>query len=157
MNEPKRTVPVWRRIALPASIVLNLFLVALIGGHLLSVRRAEIVAGGPLARAFANAEASLPPEDAAAFSASLRRDAPNYLAAARQLGAAREQLGREITEGQYDPVRVRQALATWQAAWKHFVDDISNPLVDALGHVSAEGRRKLIAERRSARLGPFPP
>ncbi len=149
-------MPGWRRVALPASIVLNLFLVALIGGHLLSVRHSEPLAGDPLARALANAEASLSPADAAAFTAALRRDAPNYLEAARQLRTARVQLGREVAADTYDPARVRQALAAWQAAWSHFVDQFSDPLVEALGQVSPAGRHKLIADHRAGpELEPF--
>jgi uncharacterized membrane protein len=159
VEQGRPVVPRWRRFALPASIVLNLFLAAVIGGHVLSVRRAEVAAGagGPLARALASAEASLPPPDAAAFGATLRRDAPAYMDSARQLGAARVRLGREILAEPFDPVRVQQALAAWQAAWNRFVDDFSKPLVEALGQVSPEGRRKLLTERRSGRLTALAP
>jgi uncharacterized membrane protein len=138
----------WWRIALPASIILNLFLIALIGGHVLSRQRPELVAGSPLARAFASAEATLSPPDAAALGASIRHDAPGYLDAARQLAVARAELGHVIEADPYDPAQVRQALKVWQAAWNHFVDDFSNPLVGALGQVSPAGRRKLVQERR---------
>jgi uncharacterized membrane protein len=144
-----RAASPWRRIALAVSIVLNLFFVALIGGHVLHNR--GIGAGGtPLMRALARAEASLPPRDAAAFGAVLRHDAPRYSDAMKQLEAARQELRRRITAEHFDETSVRQALLNWQTAWNGFFEKFSDTLVDALAQVSPEGRRRLVAERRSA-------
>ena len=80
-----RDVPRWRRIALPASILLNLFLVAVIGGHMWRVRAHEAAFVTPMARVLARAEANLPAQDAAAFGAVIRRDAPRYADAQKRL------------------------------------------------------------------------
>lgn len=151
MTGKGRGMPRWRRTALPASIVLNLFLAAVIGGHLLHIRARE--AGGimPMARVLANAEAALPPQDAAAFGAVIRRDAPRYAEAAQQLGEARQELNRQFTAEKFDPQAARRALAAWSTAWDRFLGDFGNTLVTALAEVSPEGRRKLVAERRGVR------
>lgn len=141
----------WRRIALPASIVLNLFLIALIGGHLFQARRIATNAETPLVRALARAEATLPPRDATAFAAAMRRDAPRFAAAQKQLTQARQELQRQIAAEQFNQADVRQALEAWQSAWNHFFDDFSTPLIDALSQVSPEGRRKLVAARQAER------
>lgn len=91
-NRISRETPLWRRIALPASIVVNLFLVALIGGHLLRAHRSEASSETPLARALARAEARLPSKDAAAFGAVIRRDASHYAEAQKWLIEARQEL-----------------------------------------------------------------
>jgi uncharacterized membrane protein len=148
--ENTRERPRWRRIALPISIVLNLFFVALIGGHLWRQHYLEVTAGSPLARALLRAEASLPPQQAAAFGGAIRRDLPHYKDAAQQLLDAREALNRQITAEQFDEETVRRALAAWRAAWNHFMDDFDDTLIKALAQLPPDGRRRLVAERRSA-------
>jgi uncharacterized membrane protein len=148
MTSMRRDMPGWRRIALPASIVLNLFLIALIGGHLVRNRLYDVNSETPLVRALARAEATLPPRDAAAFGAVMRRDLPRFAAAEKQLTDARQELRRQITAEQFNEAGVRQALDGWQAAWNRFFNDFSNPLVDALAQVSPEGRHKLVAARQ---------
>ena len=154
MNQQPPEIRTWRRFALPASVLLNLFLIALIGGHLL---RNHADDGGPggisLPRVLANAQASLSPSDAAAFASVMRRDAPRYLESARKLADARAQLERLITAQQYDEPAVKQAFAVWQASADRLFDDIGRTLVEALGQVSPEGRQKLVANRRKARQG----
>jgi hypothetical protein len=91
----KRT---WRRFALPASVLLNIFLIALIGGHFLRHRADDVGPGAvSLPRILVNAQASLSASDAAAFGAIMRRDAPHFLESARKLADARTQLEREVT------------------------------------------------------------
>ncbi|MBN9509186.1 MAG: periplasmic heavy metal sensor [Alphaproteobacteria bacterium] len=138
---------------LAASIVLNIFLAAVIGGHLLRNHFAEVGPRGLLVRALARAEASLSPADAAAFRAVLHRDAPQYEPAAKQLSAARGQLEDTITAEQFDEDAVRQALATWRVASDHFFDAFSEPLVDALAKISPDGRLRLVTERDAERRG----
>ena len=147
----------WQRIALPASIVLNLFLLALIGGHLWQSQRDQADASPSLDRALANAEATLSPKDAAAFAMVLHGDAPRYVAAAQQLRTARAALNRQITAAGFNPAAVRQALAAWRAAWDRFLDEFSGPLIDAMAQLSPQGRRQLIAAGRSARPAISPP
>lgn len=141
---------IWHRAAFPVSIVLNLFFIALIGGHVIankSTRQFDT----PLAQALATAEASLPPRDASAFRRVIENEAPHYMEAARQLGMARQALGKQITAEPYNAVAVRQALSDWRIAWNGFFDAFSGTLVDALSVVSPEGRRKLIADREAVR------
>ncbi len=145
---PSNGMSRWRRIALPVSIVLNLFLIAMIGGHVLRLRSYELNTGTLWARALARAEARLPRKDAAAFSAVIRRDAPNYAEAQQRIVEARQELRRRIAAEPFDQQAVREALATWRAAWNAFFDRFGNTLVDAVAQVSPEGRRKLVAEPR---------
>jgi uncharacterized membrane protein len=154
--ETNRGTSGWRRLALPASIILNLFLIALIGGHVLHARR-EGVPGTPLARALARAEELLPPQDAAAFRGVIQRDSAHYAEDWRQFLAARDQLERRIAAEPFDREAVRQGFDTWQAAWRRFFDDFSNTLVEALAQVSPEGRRKLVAGRGRQIMGPANP
>ncbi|HUC18500.1 MAG TPA: periplasmic heavy metal sensor [Acetobacteraceae bacterium] len=152
MDEKRPGIPVWWRIALPASLVLNLFFMGLIGGHML---RSNInsASGGPLlARALANAEASLSAPDAAAFASVIHRDAARYAKSARELFEARSTLQRQVTAEHYNQKATMLALEAWQASWNRFVDDFGKTLVEALGQVSPEGRRRLVAERRQAEI-----
>lgn len=143
----------WRRIAVAASVVLNIFFIALIGGHLLRGRPAIAPNESPVMRALASAEASLSPSDAAAFRQVMKTDAPRFEDAARQLAAARRAVGRQIAAEQFDADAVHQALVHWQKALNNFFDAFSDPLVEALAKVSPEGRRRLIAERQAVRAG----
>jgi uncharacterized membrane protein len=138
------------RMVLVASVVLNLFLVAVIAGHLLRTQAAPPPGQSILARALANAEATLSPTDAAAFGGVLKRDAPQHVDAIKGLDDARGNLENRILAEPYDPQAVQAAFKTWQASWDHFVEDISPTVVDALARVSPEGREKLVAERRKA-------
>jgi uncharacterized membrane protein len=149
MTELNPTFSLWRRIILPASIILNLFLMALIGGHLWQVRSGGAISGMPLVRALRNTEAILPRSDAAAFGGVMRRDLPQYIAAARRLRQARLELRRQITAEHFDQDQARKALAAWQTAWNQFMGDVSGPLVDALAQISPDGRRKLVAARQA--------
>ena len=157
MDEKRPGIPIWRRIVLPASLVLNLFFIGLIGGHMLRfhINNARLGAplGGPLlARALANAEASLSAPDAAAFASVIHHDAPRYAKSARELFEARNALQRQVTAEHYNQKATMQALEAWQVSWNHFVDDFGKTLVEALGQVSPAGRRRLVAERRQAEI-----
>lgn len=152
--------PRWRRIALPASVILNLFLLAVIGGHVWHARtRAEIPGSGmALARALSRAEAILPPKDGAAFGEVIRRDAPRFTVSVMELRRARQELDRQIVADPFNPEAARQALSATQTAWNQFLGDFSGTLIDALSQVSPEGRRKLISETQlGARMAPGPP
>jgi len=160
MNDIKRIESRWRQVALPASVILNLFLLAVIAGHVWHARfRAEIPGSGVvLARALARAEAILPPQDGAAFGSVIRRDAPRFAGSIVQLRRARQELDRQIVAEPFDPKAARQALRGTETAWDHFLDDFGDTLIDALGQVSPEGRRKLISETQfGARVSPGPP
>jgi uncharacterized membrane protein len=151
---PMTSSKIWRRIAL-GSILVNLFLVALIGGHLwrrdlhLNARSPTPVLDAVLARV----EADLGSADAAAFHSVLERDRSNYLDDAKQIGASRDALAARIAAEPYDPVAVRAAFATWQAIWDRFLAAATGTIVDALGKVSPSGRQHLVQERRKAAPG----
>ena len=142
---PKQTRP-WSRMALPASILLNLFLLAVIGGHLLHVRNHNELVGMPLGRAVLHAETILSKPDAAVFTAVIRRDALRYGHSWEQLQQARQQLNHQISAEPFDPVAARQALQETQAAWDRFVGEFSNTLIEGLAQISPDGRRKLLSE-----------
>jgi hypothetical protein len=143
--------PLWRRIALSASVILNLFLIAVIGGHMLRARaHFDSGVGTPLGRVIGRAEAILTPQDAAAFGAIMRRDFRTYALDALRLRRARRELDRQIVAEPFNPEATRHALNDTQAAWNHFLDDFSGTLIDGLSKVSPEGRRKLISETQSA-------
>ena len=156
-GSPFNNMSRWRRFVLPASIVINLFFVALVGTHLLRHHRDTPPPGQSLARALANAEASLPPQDAVAFGAVMQRDKSRLTEVGKQLVAARLELAHQITEEHYDRAAVRQAFAAWAAAWSRFQEAFSDTLTDALAEVSPEGRRQLVESRASRRTdSPFP-
>lgn len=143
----------WHRIALPASVILNLFLMAIIGGHVFHVRGRGAIAGASLARVISRAEAVLPPKDAAAFGAVMRRDESKFASSAQRIREAREELETQIAAEPFNPAATRQALVATKGAWNQFLDDFSASLVDALAQVSPQGRRKLVSETQ---LGPAP-
>jgi uncharacterized membrane protein len=147
----------WLRIALAASIVLNIFFIALIGGHVLRGRLSTAPNENPLARTLANAEATLSPSDAAAFRRGMQSDAPHFEDAATKLAAARRAVAQQIAAEPFNADAVHQALKRWQMALNNFFDAFSDPLVDALAKVSPDGRRRLIAERQALRAGTAPP
>ena len=140
----------WHRIALPASIILNLFLIAIISGHVYHVRGRAAIAGTPLGRVLARAESVLPPQDAAAFGAVIRRDTPKFAVSGVRLREAREALESQIVAEPFDPVATRQALVATQRSWNQFIDDFGASLVEALAQVSPQGRRKLVSETQVA-------
>ena len=149
MTGKTRTMTRWHEIALPVSIVLNLFLIAVIGGHVLHDRAPPLTGDMPLARALARAEASLPPRDASAFADVIRRDAPSFAKSRQEVIQAREELAQRVTAEKFDATAVQQALSKWREAWNAFFDEFRGPLIDALAQVSPEGRCELMAHRRS--------
>lgn len=134
------------RVALPVSLALNLFLAAVIVGHIWHNHHNSRAFGPPLGRALAFAESRLPSDDAQAFRAVIDREAPRFAQDEQQLMDARRELGRQISADKFDADSVRQAFGAWRAAWNHFLDDFSGTLLNALAQVSPEGRRKLVEE-----------
>ena len=143
----------WRRIALPCSIVLNLFLLAVIGGHFYSRYAGPLRDRTMLSRLLARVEATLPADEAAAFKAVILRDQDRFLMARQKLLAARQELMSQITADPYSKAGTTQALKDWKAAWDGVSGEFSGTLVDALATVSPQGRRKLVAEHWGHRFG----
>jgi uncharacterized membrane protein len=143
------------KVVLAVSILLNLFLVAVIGGHVIHARNRGDTMGMPLARAMLRAQAILPRKDAMAFGAVIRRDAPRFGGSWEKLRDTRQELDRQIGAEPFDPAATRQALKATQLAWDRFLDQFGDTLVDGLTQISSEGRHKLLNE--TALSAPLPP
>ncbi len=141
-----------RQIALPASLILNLFLLALITGHIWHNRPPPAGSDKPLARALANVEATLSARDGAAFKVAILGDQAKFAAAGKKFEEARLELGRQITAVPFDPQATQHALEAWRASWNAFMADFQDPLIHALGQVSPEGRQQLVLQRRDKLL-----
>ncbi|MGY4309303.1 putative membrane protein [Bradyrhizobium sp. USDA 4369] len=144
----------WRRIALPASIVLNIFLIAILAGHALSGLRGTAVLNDPVARVLANATATLPPQDAAVFRKSVLDAAPSYAEGLKGLAKARQQLVTRIAAEPFDPAAVQQEFKNWRAATDAFYEAFDGPLTDALARLSPESRRRGLAADPGMRSAP---
>lgn len=138
---------------LTASLLFNVFLLAIIGGHVLRHHgeRGVTPMSANLARALADAETSLPPSDAAKFRNVMTRGAPLYAQSAKQLAEARAALQRQIVAEPFDRQAVHSAFVAWQQSWNRLLDNADDTLIEALAQVSPEGRRKLIAQRQAER------
>lgn len=148
MTDEIREKSDWRKAAFSVSVILNLFFVALICGHVWRHHGADFRHGSQFALTLANAEATLPPRDAAAFGGVLRHNAQHYSASAQKVIEARRELIRQIGANTFDREKVWQALRAWRAARNRFLDDFGDTFVEALAQVSPEGRRKLVAQRQ---------
>ena len=135
-----------RRALLAGSLILNLFLLAIIGGHVLRFNSGA--SPSMLASALMAAEKSLGPTDAAIFRETLRAERPRFAAAAMALAHSREALTDQIVAPHIDPAATHAALLAWRGDWIRFTDAFSGPLIDALAKISPDGRRRLVAERR---------
>jgi len=152
MTNDRSAVSGWRGWALPTSLALNVFLVAVIAGHVLRIHQIEVSPGESLvARALANAEASLSKSDATRFEAVMRRDESRYTQAAQQLAQARAEFERRVTADPFDKESTSQAFQHWQESWNNLINTLKSPLIDALAEVSPEGREKVIEQRRHAK------
>ena len=140
----------WRWLPLALSLVCNVFLAALIGGHFLSnhVRAARLpISASPISRALDRVQGILSPEDAATFRAVLERDKPRFAQSAERVAEARRAFQRTIGAEPFDPRAASQALDAWRSSWSSFVGDFSGPLIEALAAISPEGRSRLVIEK----------
>jgi hypothetical protein len=151
MNQKRSEQSRWQRIVLPASIVLNLFFVAVIGGYAWQQYSAVPSAGIGMLPALAEAESVLSREDAAIFDAIVRRDMPRFGAAAKQLKEAREAMGHQVMTEPFNAVATHQAFQNWAAASRRFQEVFSGTLIEALSKISPEGRRKLVDQQKKSR------
>jgi uncharacterized membrane protein len=138
------------RLALPLSVILNLFLLAVIAGHFLRHefhRAGPAAAASPLVR-LARVESELDPRDAARFEAAIGRGGVGLAAAAQRMAASRRALLRQLVAEPFDARGARQALDTWRISWNAFMTQLSGPLIDALSSISPAGRRLLVKDRQ---------
>ena len=103
----------------------------------------------PLARILAVAEATLPASDARSFRETLLKEEPRYARAVRKVTEARQEMLKQMSADPYDPVATLAALSAMQSAWTEFMDAIGGPLVDAIGQISPEGRRKVLGDQNA--------
>ena len=157
MTEKSIAGPTWRRLALPASLLLNVFFIAVIGGHLLRYNAASDRAGPSLVHALANAEAILSPPDAAAFRAVMNREEPRIAESWQQLVDARRELRRQIAAEQFNRAAAKQALSAWGQHANLFLNDFGDTLIEAFAQVSPEGRRKIAADAQLRQAAPGNP
>jgi uncharacterized membrane protein len=146
-----RARPALPWVALSLSTLLNLFLLGVIAGHFLGRGHPPEISITPMASTLARAEAAMDPADAAAFSAALKRDRSQYLRSMAQVAAARRELARQIAAQPFDPHAASLAFDAWRTSWDRFIGDFSGPLIDALGAISPDGRRRLMNARRERR------
>ena len=139
----------WLRIALPISLVLNMFLLAFVGGQMLRATPEVPRRDDPLARILAVAEATLPASDARSCRETLLKEEPRYARAVRKVTEARQEMLKQMSADPYDPVATLAALSAMQSAWTEFMDAIGGPLVDAIGQISPEGRRTVVADQKA--------
>ena len=139
----------WLRIALPISLVLNMFLLAFVGGQMLRATPEVPRGDDPLARILAVADATLPASDARSFRETLLKEEPRYARAVRKVTEARQEMLKQMSADPYDPVATLAALSAMQSAWTEFMDAIGGPLVDAIGQISPEGRRTVVADQKA--------
>ncbi len=135
-----------RRPALFAlSLALNVFLVALIGAHLLRpalvAPAAPSRAEGPIGRIVD----ALPQAEAIRMRAVLDRARPERQAARDRVSAAQHDVASAIAHSPYDEDEIRHALAAWQASWHDFTTDFNAVLIEALRGLSDDGRARFAA------------
>lgn len=130
-----------RRWFLVGSLVLNLFLVAVVSGQYLHHREGHVPV---LTRILRHVTSRLDAQDAAAFRAALHQEAPHYAQAQEDLVRARAEIDRQLLAPHFDPVATRAAMQQWQDAWNVFVGTFSDALVEAMGRLSPAGRRALV-------------
>lgn len=129
----------WRDRLLWASLAANLFLVALVGAHLLHRRPPRPGLEGTVHRL----ARALPPADADRFRVALERERPRYDRAYAEMDAARAELARAIGRTPYDERQVRDTLRVWQGHWQTVADRFADALLVAAGDLSPEGRARL--------------
>ncbi|RCI80121.1 hypothetical protein DNK03_00570 [Brucella anthropi] len=142
----------WLRIALPVSLVLNMFLLAFLGGQVLRATPEVPRGDDPLTRILAVADATLPASDAKSFRQTLLKEEPRYAQAVRRVTQARQEMLKQLSADPYDPVATLAALNATQSAWTEFMDAVGGPLVDAIGEISPEGRRRVVADQKAKGL-----
>jgi len=138
----------WRTRVLWASVATNLFLGALIGGHLLTERPNR----HGLDSAVERLAHDLAPDDAARFRRTLAAERPWYDQSRRMLSAARADLARSIAREPWDEAEVRLHMIAFQARWLESSSRFGDGMLVALGTLSPDGRSRIaIATLRGPR------
>jgi uncharacterized membrane protein len=140
----------WRQTALLLSLALNLFLLAVIGTHMLRVRQfhRDIASQTPLQKGLIEAEAALSPADRKAFDKALLAGEASFGPAADRMAIARYNLANAVLAQPYNPAATAAAFDRWQMSWEQFQAAFRTPLLSALDAISPQGRRALVEIRR---------
>ena len=80
---------------------------------------------------------------------TLLKEEPRYAQAVTKVIQARQEMLKQMSADPYDPVATLTALSAMQSAWTEFMDAIGGPLVDAIGQLSPEGRRGVVADQKA--------
>lgn len=141
------SVPVLLRAALGASLALNLVL----GGLLLF--RDPGGGGGPPdpRRLIAHMERLLPPGDREIFHARMETGREARDAARRRLRESFADVRASIGREPFDPAALQAALATARAGGAEFSRSFDTSLVQAMGEISPEGRRRIAEDMPAGR------
>ena len=129
----------WRTRVLWASVGTNLFLGALIGGHVLNAPPLRPGLDGAVERLVG----TLVPDDADQFRRVLTAERPWYDQSRRMLDAARADLARSIARDPWDEARVRLYMLAFQARWLESSSRFGDGMLVALGTLSPDGRSRI--------------
>lgn len=135
---PPRT----RALLLVSSLALNVFLIALIGAHLMAASLAPAAAPrstGP----FGKLIAALPEPDAARARAVLAHERPSYQPERDHVSAANAAIAASLAKSPYDEAELREALAAWQTSWQGFATRFNIVFLDVVRSLSDRGRAEL--------------
>jgi uncharacterized membrane protein len=126
------------------SLALNLFLVALIGAHLL---RAADHSDPPrtLDGAIEHIASVLPASDARQFRTVMLEEKPHYQPAHDRMEKARQDFTQAISRNPYDQQAAQSAMKTWQTNWNDFMQKFGDSFLRATGTLSPDGRARLAA------------
>ncbi|MCL2428951.1 MAG: periplasmic heavy metal sensor [Alphaproteobacteria bacterium] len=131
-----------RALLLGLSVALNVFLIAMIGAHLLAASFAPAAmprSTGQLGKLIA----ALPEPDAARARAVLERERPFYQPARDHVSAANGAVAAAIAKTPYDEAGLREALAAWQTSWQGFATRFNVVFLDVVRSLSDQGRAEL--------------
>lgn len=131
-----------QRGLLGLSVALNVFLVAVIAGHLLGPSLAPTTAprtSGPLGRLLA----ALPEGEAEKARAVMDRERPSYQPERDHVSVAHQAVAVAIAKTPYDEAALKDALAAWQSSWQGFATRFNLVFVDVVRSLSDEGRADL--------------
>ena len=129
------------------SLLLNVFLVGIIAGHLWDARKGRAAGpaqGGPLVRPNA-----LSPVDRRMFAAGMAPHRPDLRAARQAHRAARLAIEADIAAPTYDRAKVTEDFAALRQT-NRTVDEVTDSaLIDALANLSEEARATIVHGRRA--------
>jgi uncharacterized membrane protein len=136
----------WRRLALGASLALNVLLLAYVATQLLQPppqRPAPRAVG--IQAMIERISRDLPPGDKQIFEEAFARDRPRLMAASEQMRAARRSLDATIAARPFDPAATRAAIEQWRDAWQRMSAMFNESFLAALQEISPDGRATIAA------------